>query len=250
MSYAKVLSGNFNDYRSGYMQPRNTASIRSGSFTKEYDFTFSLGRPTNRREVGNLLCQSGACASYREVSEKLTFININNNSTENGQVLIQCCQKALADEMIDKLIEMEDNPVKRCHSYNVREVPVKFHYIHPSVNIQRDVVDGFLNKYGKVKSWHAQIDPLFKLLTGQCIFLMYEEDLKKNPLPTTIYINGIPTAVSYRTRVRTCFLCGKEGHYKSGCPDKDKQSSEQKCWQCGKVGHVSSSRTKSAFFRK
>ena len=38
---------------------------------------------------------------------------------------------------------MDDTPVKRCHSYNVKEIPVKFHNIHPSVNIQRDVVDGY-----------------------------------------------------------------------------------------------------------
>ena len=236
MNYRGALSGNFNHYRSDWMQPRNTASITSASFTKEFDFTFSLGRPTNRREVGNLLCKCGAFESYKELSEKLTFIAINNNSTENGQVLIQCGDKILADDVVDKLNDMDNTPVKRCHSYNIKEVPVKFHHIHPSVNIQRDVVDGFLTKFGKVKSWHAQIDPVFKLLTGQCIFVMFEDDLKKNPLPTTVFINGVPTAVSYRTRVKTCFLCGKDDHFKTNCPNKE--NSVQKCWQCGEDGHI------------
>ena len=237
MNYRGALSGNFNDYRSGWMKSRNSASINSDTFTKEYDLTFSLGRPTNRREVGNLLCQSGAFSSYREVTERLTLITINNNSTENGQVLIQCRKKEYTNEIVDSLISMADSPVKRCHSYNIQEIPVKFHFIHPSVSIQRDVVDKFLKKFGKVKSWHAQIDPLFKLLTGQYVFVLYEDDLKKNPLPSTVYINGVPTTVSYRGRVKTCFLCGEEGHYKSECPSK-KDAPTQRCWECGEEGHI------------
>ena len=217
------------------MQSRNSASLKSASFTKEFDLTFSLGRPTNRREVGNLLCRCGAFESYQELSQNLTHISINNNSSENGQVLIQCTKDGLADEIVDKLLGMDNSPVKRCHSYNVKEVPVKFHFIHPSVNIKRDIVDGYLSKFGKVINWHAQVDPLFKLLTGQYIFLMLEEDLKKNPLPTTIYINGVPTSVHYKTRVKTCFKCGEEGHYRNNCPKKD--DSDRKCWQCGKDGH-------------
>ena len=200
LNYRNALSGNFNDYRSGYMQSRSTASITSNSFHKDWDFTFSLGRPTNRREVGNLLCKSGACKSYSDVSEKLTFIGINNNNTENGQVTIQCGEKDLADIMVDKLLSMPQSPVKRCHSYSIKEVPVKFHFIHPSVDVEKDVVKNFLSKFGEVKSWSPTVDPLFKLLTGQYIFIMFEEDLKKNPLPTTIYINGVPTAVTYKTR--------------------------------------------------
>ena len=113
---------------------------------------------------------------------------------------------------------------------------MKFHFIHPSVNIQRDIVDKFLVKFGQVKSWHATIDPLFKLLTGQYVFMMFEDDLKRNPLPMTIYINGVPCTISYRTRVKTCFKCGEEGHFKSGCPKK--VENDQKCWQCGKEGHI------------
>ena len=131
---------------------------------------------------------------------------------------------------------MDNSPVKRCHSYKVQEVAVKFHFIHPSVNIQKDVIDKFLSTYGKVKSFHPQVDPVFKLLTGQYVFIMYEEELEKNPLPMMVYINGVPSAVSYRTRVKTCFKCGKDDHFRSNCPEKDEQ--ERKCWKCGQDGHI------------
>ena len=234
LDYRNALNGNFNDYRSEWMQSRRSASIKSGSYTKDFDFTFSLGRPTTRREIGNLLCKCGAFNSYEEISGKLKHMSINNNNNENGQVLIQCGKDVLAEDIVDKLLAMENSPVKRCHSYKVQEVAVKFHFIHPSVNIQRDIVDTYLKKYGKVISWHPTIDPLFKLLTGQYVFMMLEEDLKRNPLPTTMYINGVPCAITYRTRVKTCFLCGEEGHFKSNCP---KKTEEQKCWKCGKEGH-------------
>ena len=235
MNYANALSGNFNEYRSGWMKSRNSASLSSDTFTKNLDFTFSLGRPTTRREVGNLLCRCGIFDSYQEISKNFTHISINNNNMENGQVLITCRKDGIADEIVDKLNGMEDSPVKRCHSYNNREVAVKFHFIHPSVNIQRDIVDKFLCKFGKVKSWHPQIDPLFKLLTGQYIFIMFEEDLKKNPLPQTIFINGVPTAVHYSSRVKTYFKCREGGHYKSDCSEKD--AGEQRGWICGEEGH-------------
>ena len=142
MNYRRAtMGGSFNDYRSNWMQPRNSASIKSAEFTKDFDFTFSLGKPTTRREVGNLLCQSGAFSSYKELSEKLTHMSINNNNTENGQVLIQCGKNILADDIVDQLLEMDNSPVKRCHSYKVQEVAVKFHFIPPSVNIQKDVID-------------------------------------------------------------------------------------------------------------
>ena len=144
MNYRRAAGGgNFNDYRSSWMKSRNSASIKSDDFTKDFDFTFSLGKPTSRREVGNILCQSGAFNSYKEMSEKLTHMSINNNNTENGQVLIQCGKDILADDIVDLLLDMDNTPVKRCHSYKVQEVAVKFSFIHPSVNIKRDVIDNF-----------------------------------------------------------------------------------------------------------
>ena len=53
----------------------------------------------------------------------------------------------------------------------------------------------------------------------------------------TVYINGVPSAVTYRTRVKSCFKCGEEGHVRSNCPD-NKDEAERKCWNCGEEGHI------------
>ena len=111
LNYKSALTGT-----SEWMPPRSYASVKSLSYTKDFDFTFSLGRPTNRREIGNLLCQCGAFESYKEVAEKLTHMSVNNN-VENGQVLMQCGKDNMAEDIVDKLLAMPHSPVnKRCHS--------------------------------------------------------------------------------------------------------------------------------------
>ena len=239
MSYSAALqggtSGNYNGYRREWMKPRDVASITSNSFTKEYDLTFSLGRTTSRREVVDLLCRCGALKSYADVNNCLGMISIGNNVL-NGQVLIQCLKPGLCDEIVQKLINMEDSPVRRCHTYSNGEVPVKFHFIHPSVDIERDVVKNFLSSFGQVKEWHATRDSVFKLLTGAYVFVMYEKDLKKNPLPSTVFINGVPSAVTYKSRPKICFTCGKEGHFKNECSENDPRP--KVCFHCGKEGHI------------
>ena len=163
MSWSNVVSGG-SGYRKEYMVPRSSASIKSDSFTKEYDLTFSLGRPTHRREIVNLLCRCGAIDSYQDLRNVIKMISIGNNE-ENGQVLIQCVKPGSSDDIVDRLNSMDNTPVKRCHSYTNKEVPVKFHFIHPSVNIQRDIVDRFLANFGRVKEWHPQRDHTFKFLS-------------------------------------------------------------------------------------
>ena len=223
-NYANAVgSGNYNDYRRPWMQARNAVSIKSESFTKDNDFTFSLERPTNRREVANILINSGACGSYKEFAQMFTYMSINNNANENGQVTIQCTKPETAERVVEMLNELTNIKIKRCHSYKIHEVPVKISNIHPSVNIKRDLIDNLLSKHGKIKSWHPTIDPLLKLLTGEYTFIMLEDDLKKNPLPTTIFINGVPCPVYYKTRPKTCFHCGESGHQKSECPERENQ---------------------------
>ena len=224
MSYSGIVRGdrkfgnNANTNRNDYnIRPRSSASIKSLSYTKEYDFTFSLGRPTGRLEVIDLIRKSGAIGITEDVKNYFTMITINENNVDNGQVLIQCAKPGIADRIVEKLQKLESPTILRCHSYSNQEVPVKFQFIQPSVNIQRDVVDHFLSGFGKVKEWHARRDNHFRLLTGTYTFIMYADDLKKNPLPYTVFINGIPTSVHYRTRSKLCFTCNKEGHFAREC---------------------------------
>ena len=46
--------------------PQEVVSMHLEEVKKDKDFTFSLGRYTNRREVGNLICRSGAIGSFED----------------------------------------------------------------------------------------------------------------------------------------------------------------------------------------
>ena len=213
-----------------------TASIKSLSFTKEYDFTFSLERPTTRSEVISILRGKGCIEKDKNPLDYISMIAINENNNENGQVTVTCVKPGLANEMVRKLEESNDPRLKRLHSYANDEVPVKFHFIHPTVNIQRDIVEGLLEIDGRrVKEWHAQRDNQFKVLTGGYTFIMYGKELAKHPLPYTVFINGHPTTVYYRTRPKICFTCYGEGHLSKDCSQKKPPKC---CYTCGKEDHL------------
>ena len=153
MDFAGALRGERNGVvKRSWKNPNTSASIHSSSFTKEYDITFSLGRPTGRLEVVDILRSSGAIPKNDDLHDYISMITINDFNEQNGQVLIRCVNRpGLANNMVRKLGELVDPVLLRCHSYANSEVPVRFNFIHPSVDIQCDVVDNFLVKYGKVK---------------------------------------------------------------------------------------------------
>ena len=119
MDYRRAITGGGNSYRSKYTVARNVASIKSDSYTKDYDFTFSLGRPTTSREVANLLCKTGLCETHDDIRTKMPYMRINNFATENGQVTIHCKTKELAEEMVDALNDMGDARIRSCGALKI-----------------------------------------------------------------------------------------------------------------------------------
>ena len=82
-------------------------------------------------------------------------------------------------------------------------------------------MDGFLRKYhGRVKDFFPQKDKFWKIPNGSWAFVMFEEDLRANPIPECIYLNNVQVWVSYRTQVNLCHNCGEGGHFSSNCPNR------------------------------
>ena len=100
--------------------------MRSESFTREFDVTLSLGKETNRREIADLIVESGAASSYEYLFENVHTIGINNRALENGQVVIVCKNTEFVDVLVEKLNALTDRGIRSCHSYNDVETAVKF----------------------------------------------------------------------------------------------------------------------------
>ena len=145
--------------------PPNTVIVRSESFTREYDVTLSLGRETNRKEIADLIVESGAVHSYEQLFENVHTIGINNRALENGQVVIVCKNTDIVDVMVEKLNDLPDKGIRSCHSYNDVETAVKFNWVHPRASIPIDVVQKILKPHGEVISHTAVKDQTMPVYT-------------------------------------------------------------------------------------
>ena len=170
-------------------------------------------------EVVGLLLLSG-CVEPNNLAEEISMLKITK-SIHNGQVFVTCAKPGVCEEWVKKLNSLEDTSIRKCHSYSDKEVTVKFSFIHPSIDIENEIVKKFLErKCGPVKEWSALRDRKYGIPNGSYVFIMQEEDLAKNPLPESIFLNHVQTFISYRTQVVICHSCYKPGHIASECQEQ------------------------------
>ena len=189
------------------------------SYTREDDLTFSFGRATSYSEVLNLLSRSG-CFNPEDYLSAIKMLRITK-SLDNGQVFVTSSEKGLADLWAEKVNKFAGEDIKKCHTYTDKEVLVHFSFIHPSVDVETEIVNGFLRKFhGRVKDFFPQKDKFWKIPNGSWAFVMFEEDLRANPILECIYLNNVQVWISYRTQVNLCHNCGEGGHFSSNCPNR------------------------------
>ena len=95
---------------------------------------------------------------------------------------------------------------------------MRFNYIHSSIDVKAEIIDNFLSKHGTVYDWWPVLDSNLKIPTGPHIFVMKEEDIRKNPLPPCVYLNHMLTYISHRNQPTICHYCKAIGHVKRKCP--------------------------------
>ena len=137
------------------------------SYSRENDFTFSFGRYVDYDEVISLLLLSG-CVQPENMVEEIRMLKITK-SIHNGQVFVTCAKPGVCDKWVKKLNALEGASIRKCHSYSDKEVTVRFGFIHPSIDIQKEIVEGFLEKYDPVKEWSA----LREVWDPKCILCLY-----------------------------------------------------------------------------
>ena len=165
--------------------------IPATSYSREDDLTFSFKRGTSYPEVLNLLSRSG-CFEPENYLDAIRMMRITKR-TDNGQVFITTAEKGVADIWADRINAFAKDSIYKCHTYTNKEVLVHFSAIHPSVNIPKDIIQGYLLKqHGRVKDFFPQLEKSYKIPTGGWSFVMFEEDLKANPLPECILLEGVP----------------------------------------------------------
>ena len=199
-----------------WRRPRQHDTWRAPSYSKSMDMTFSFGRETTELEVLKLLHDSG-CIDVSNTAASIRGFKIGSN-LHNGQVMVYCVKPGLSDIFVEKLLAFAGDRIVKCHSYSNNEIPVRFSFIHPSIDIKKDIIDAHLVKYGQVKEWSLIRDKKYGVPTGAVIFIMKEEELRENPLPESIFINHMYCRISYRTQERICFECRKPGHLAKNCP--------------------------------
>ena len=72
---------------------------------------------------------------------------------ENGQVFVECNADGLTDDWVEKIanLNVKDTIIRKCHAYTGKDVLVRFSCIHSNVNVEKDIIEGFLRHFGKVK---------------------------------------------------------------------------------------------------
>ena len=187
------------------------------SYSRFNDFTFSLGRRTNIKEVNDIMVKAG-CFNQGELLDHVNQLRLTGN-LENGQIFVECKSNGANDDFVDKInsVVLPDVSVRKCHSYSNKELLVRLSYIHSSVDIRNDIVGNFLSKYGAVLDWFPIKDKDLNIPTGPYIFVMREDDIKNHPLPESFYLNHIQVFISHRLQVRVCYNCGKNGHFEREC---------------------------------
>ena len=179
-------------------RPQSTIPMwKAPSYSRKWDLTFSLGYRTTEYEVLKILYDSG-CIDDQNVNENLRGVALGENMF-NGQVFVYCAKPQLSDIFVGKLLDYahaENFILHNCHSYSNVEVSVRFSYIHPSIDIENDIVKGHLGSYGRVKNWSRVKDPKFGVPTCAVNFIMFEQDLRAHPLPSRIQINQSPCNIS------------------------------------------------------
>ena len=203
-----------------WSRPPEYPYLKVKSYSRYHDMTFSLGRETSHAEVESLLIKAG-CFEAGKLHDYVKQIRITGNR-ENGQVFVECRGPGLSDIFVEKInnMDLEHDTIRKCHSYTNNDIPVKFSFIHSSIDIQEEIVNKFLKDYGEVKEWFPVVDKLTKIPTGPYIFIMKDEDLQKRPLPESVFLNHMQTYISYRTQVRRCHNCDKLGHMRRECSEQ------------------------------
>ena len=193
------------------------------SQSRKDDLTFSLGRDTNHDEIERLLVESG-CITKGGILDYAKQLRITGNK-ENGQVFVELKGPGLSDVFADKLnsCKLNDFSIRKCHTYNNKDILVRFSYIHSSINIQTEVVDNFLSHYGEVKDWFPVKHPRLRIPMGPYIFVMKDEDLQRRPLPESAFLGNAKNQVwiSYDTQVKRCHRCGATDHLSRSCLKAD-----------------------------
>ena len=221
-----------------YRQPKNPWNNRgppipileAKSYSRSNDLTFSVGRKIDYNEVHDLLISAG-CFAKGELHEYINQMRITGN-LENGQVFLECSAPGINDEFVEKLkmLTLSDGAIRKCHSYSNKELLVRFSFIHSSVNIQTDIVEKFLLKYGEVLDWWPIKDKVLNIPTGPYIFVMKEEQIKRNPLPESVFLNNVQVFINHRNQLKLCHSCGKPGHYKRECTNNNFPAAKQSVW--------------------
>ena len=134
---------NANSWRRPLIKPK-IEKLTISSYSRENDFTFSFGRIVDYDEVVGLLLLSG-CVEPNNLAEEISMLKITK-SIHNGQVFVTCAKPGVCEEWVKKLNSLEDTSIRKCHSYSDKEVTVKFSFIHPSIDIENEIVKKFLER--------------------------------------------------------------------------------------------------------